>query len=272
MSPLSISTYKQAFESKLPKEELVIERNKTISSIYAELYLNRPEVFKWAGMASFASNHVGIGLLPYHFKKIEITDVQTACGSKSIRNDFNLLRYINNRIYDDIAWTHQAFLDGGIELLRNLMIGDQHYENMLLGWEALDEAIEADLPDQERRKRIWAANAILLRHEQEMIVQELFDQFGALFKKLLSFCASLNFSPDHFQTDFKYHSSFLWYTYLKQFRLLKESFFIPDLTKFEQRWNWLENKVMFNWVLYESNDKKHLVENLRLIYEKNLFD
>jgi len=69
---LSIKEYKEQFESKLPPESEVIDRNKKISSLYAQLYLDNPDVFKWAGMASFASNHIGIGLLPYRFSNFDL--------------------------------------------------------------------------------------------------------------------------------------------------------------------------------------------------------
>ena len=70
-----IEEYKKKFEEKLPSKNDVINRNKVISSIYADFYLENPEAFKWAGMAAFASNHVGIGLLPYHLKRFEVLDL-----------------------------------------------------------------------------------------------------------------------------------------------------------------------------------------------------
>ncbi len=264
---MTVSDYKEHFESKLPDERDVINRNKVISSIYADLYLANTDKFKWAGMAAFASNHIGIGLIPYHLKGFELLDLSNSCRRKGLVNDFNLLRHINNRIYDDIAWTHQAYLDGGIELLEKLMVDDMHYSSMLKAWKALDEAVNLSEDVQDRNTRIWLANTQLLRHEQEIVVQPMFDRFGALFKKILTLCASLDFSPNHFKTDFKYHSSFLWYTYRQQFRLLRESFFIPDLTRFNQRWTWLEQKVLDNWISHERKDGEAIKEKVDVIYK-----
>ena len=254
-----IEEYKKKFEEKLPSEADVINRNKAISSIYAGFYLQHPELFKWAGMAAFASNHVGIGLLPYHLHGFEILDLENSCQKKGLINDFNLLRHINNRIYDDIAWTHQAYVDGGISLLEEIIGNDAHYGSMLIAWKNLDQAIhDKDLSDGMRTAKIWSANTELLRHEQEIVVQPMFDRFGALFKRVLTLCASLDFNPNHFKTNFKYHSSFLWYTYRRQFALLKESNFLPDLTRFNQRWTWLNNRVVINWVENEKYDKELL--------------
>lgn len=258
----TIIDYKRSFEKKLPREGRVIDRNKAISSIYANLYLQNPDVFKWAGMAAFASNHIGIGLLPYHIKGFELLNLSESCKHKGLVNDFNLLRHINNRIFDDIAWTHQAYLDGGILLLEDILSDDPHYHTMLIAWKNLDAAVNNS---KSNSANVWAANAELLRHEQEMVVQPMFDRFGALFKRVLTLCASLDFNPNHFGTNFKYHSSFLWYTYRRQFGLLKESSFLPDLTQFNQRWTWLENKVITNWIANEKHDK-YFVSKVETIY------
>lgn len=251
-----LEQYKNQFESRLPSKRNVLSRNKAISAVYAQLYLDHPDIFKWAGMAAFASNHIGLGLVPYHLRGFKLLDLSSSCRKQGLVNDFNLLRHINNRIYEDIAWTHQAYLDGGIELLSDIMKGDEHYQSMLFAWINLDDARQISPANQNRNHKIWLANAALLRHEQEMVVQPMFDRFGALFKKVLTLCASLDFSPNHLKTDFKYHSSFLWYSYSSQFSYLIRSSLIPDLTVFEQRWTWLEDRVLDNWMKREREDFK----------------
>jgi hypothetical protein len=252
-----IEDFKKEFELKLPPQEDVINRNKRISSIYAKYYLDHQDIFKWAGMAAFASNHIGIGLLPYHIKGHVLLDLETSCSSRGWTNDFNLLRHINNRIYDDIIWTHQAYLDGGIKQLSKLMKHDPHYNSMLSGWSALDQAIHAHSSDEDDRNiKIWNANKILLRHEQEMVVQPMFDRFGAIFKRLITLFATLDFAPNHINTSFKYYSSFVFYMYRKQLKLLRETYYIPDLTNFNQRWSWLDSIVIEKWIESEKyNDK-----------------
>jgi len=149
------------------------------------------------------------------------------------------------------------------------MSDDSHYTNMLQAWMSLDEVIQQgdQLDPTMRNLKIWDANIKLLRHEQEFVVQPMFDRFGAIFKRLVTLCASLDFSPNHLQTDRKYHSTFVIYMYRKQFSLLAKSMFIPDLTRFKQRWLWLENKVSINWIEKEKTDPT-LEKNIETIYKK----
>ena len=262
-----IQDFKDEFEKQLPPVEDVINRNKHISSVYAQYYLENQDIFKWAGMAAFAYNHIGIGLLPYHIKGPDLLSLEDSCRSRCWTNDFNLLRHINNRIYDDITWTHQAYLDGGISQLAKLMKGDPHYESMLAGWKELDEAIHAQSSNEnDRNNKIWSANKILLRHEQEMVVQPMFDQFGAFFKRLITLFATLDFTPNHIDTSFKYYSSFVFYMYSKRFQLLWETYYIPDLTNFNQRWSWLDDKVINKWKKSEKHND-NLLTSLRDILD-----
>ena len=85
-----IQDFKDEFEKQLPPEEDVINRNKHISSVYAQYYLENQDIFKWAGMAAFAYNHIGIGLLPYHIKGPDLLSLEDSCRSRCWTNDFNL--------------------------------------------------------------------------------------------------------------------------------------------------------------------------------------
>ena len=53
-------------------------------------------------------------------------------------DDLNVIRYTNNNVYEDIAWTHFAYLHGGIELLILLLTDLPEYaillENVHLGF------------------------------------------------------------------------------------------------------------------------------------------
>ena len=60
----TIADWKANLEARLPDYEMVLIRNKTISANYAALYQRAPKLYKWAGMAAFASYQVGMVLLP----------------------------------------------------------------------------------------------------------------------------------------------------------------------------------------------------------------
>ena len=114
------------------------------------------------------------------------------------------------------------------------------------------------------RENIWAANIMLLRHEQEVVVQPMFDRLGAVFKKVITFCATLDFSPNHLKTDPYFHSSFIFYMYRRELKLLFSSGVFPELTLFPQRWSWLSNKVAQNWRAKEESDPS-LFDKLKTI-------
>jgi len=249
----TIAAWKAYTEQMLPPESEVIPRNHAITSIYAKLYWSDRALFKWAGMAAFASHHVSFGLLPFLAKPVKLLDIKTSCSTRGLTNDLNLIRHLNNRIFDDIAWAHFAYQQHGIELLRELMTGHIHYDNMLEAFELLETGRQ---DGNEGEPQIWAANTQLLRHEQEWVVQPVFNRLGAVFQNVLTFCASLDFNPSHAKTDWRYHSSFIAYMCLYGKQLMMETKSFPNLTILQQRWVWLETKIIENWKRNERTDEQ----------------
>lgn len=249
----TIAEWKTYTEQMLPPEANVIERNHAITSIYANLYWSNRELFKWAGMAAFASHHVGFGLLPFLTKPVKLLDIKTSCTIRGLINDLNLIRHLNNRIFDDIGWTHFAYQEHGIELLRELMTKHPHYEKVLEAFELLETGRQLADAGQ---TQIWTSNIQLLKHEQAYVVQPVFNRLGATFQNLLTFCASVDFSPSRTKTNWRYHSSFIAYMYLYKKQMMLNTTSFPNLTIFPQRWGWLEEKVVENWRQNEQNDDK----------------
>lgn len=248
----TIAEWKQKYMNGLPSEKDAVARNHAITASYAELYLQRPDLFKWAGMAAFASHHVGIAMLPYKIKSIEIKNLAAATHHRSLFSDLNLIRHLNTMIYNDIAWVHEAYLTLGLDGLRTLVKDSPHYQEIVNGFAMMD-AVSAN-QNTERDAVIWNANTILLKHEQLAVVQPVFDNLGAVFQSILTFCASLDFNPSHLKTDWKLHSSFMLYMYLGTPSTLFKTASLPNLTIFKQRWKWLENRVVKNWRKREKSD------------------
>jgi len=89
------------YSFNLPSEEQVIKRNRTITTYYAQLYENQPQLFKWAGMAAFASFHIGEKMKLWDWGKSGINSftVTSRKNNLSIGDDFQVIRVINNRIF-----------------------------------------------------------------------------------------------------------------------------------------------------------------------------
>src|SRR5262245_131311 len=100
----------------LPDETHLIARNAAISAQYARWYLQRPEL-KWAGMAAFASHHLGLALHVYADLCAVLEDLLRAGRNPGMEDsklaDLELVRQTNNRIYQHIGWAHLAYLSGG---------------------------------------------------------------------------------------------------------------------------------------------------------------
>jgi len=248
----TIDEWKEKYMAQLPQEENPIERNHAITSTYATLYLQNPDIFKWAGMAAFASHHVGIAMLPFKIKGFQIEDLNTSCKTKSLLADLNLIRHLNTMIYDDIAWVHDAYMTLGLDGLKSLFEESAHYRGMFEGFAMLDSIVEKGSTQSD--DVIWDANTKLLRHEQSAVVQPVFDRLGAMFQGILTFCASLDFDPSHVKTDWKLRTSFIMYMYLGAPTTLLKTFSFPNLTNFDQRWTWLEKRVVRNWRKREKTD------------------
>ena len=54
-----IEKWRNEIDQKLPPKDAVLERNTAITSEYARMYTLNPKIYKWAGMAAFASFHIG---------------------------------------------------------------------------------------------------------------------------------------------------------------------------------------------------------------------
>lgn len=257
----SISDWKNYGETLLSDEQNVIQRNADITSQYAQIYQSNPSLYKWAGMAAFASHHVGLSLLPFKLGKIKTVDLQTACQtSKGLLNDLNLVRHLNNRIFDDIAWVHLAYQSIGHEALQTILNGDPHYLGVANAFGKIEQGRQLLADDSSQMKKanalIWEGNNDILFHEQSITVQPVFNNFGAVFKNVLRFCATLDYSASHTKTDWRTHSSFIRHMIFGSTSLLFKSKSLPDLTNLAHRWDWIQKKLLKYWILNESIDEK----------------
>src|SRR5690349_10814351 len=97
---LSVEEWQQKAEEGLPPAADAIERNAEITARYVGWYLREPDLFKWAGMAAFASRQVGVA-------------IGLDAVSAGLFHDLEIIRVTNNLVYSDIAWAHLAYEHGG---------------------------------------------------------------------------------------------------------------------------------------------------------------
>ena len=255
----TIADWKLHMENILPPVDKVIERNKAISATYASIYDENTPLFKWSGMAAFASYHIGLSLLPFKWVDFEMIDMQTAIKRKrkGFKNDIQLIRLLNNSIFEDIGWVHIAYDKVGIEGLEKVLANDKHYQPILTAFRKINQGAELikDPTQKEKGEQlIWEANTKILWHEQSVVVQPVFDKLGDAFARAMSFCATFDYKISHTKTDWRTHSSFILYMLFNGFSLVRSTGFMPIVTNLTHRWHWIENSLLNIWKSTDRHD------------------
>ncbi len=203
---------------RLPDEDKPIERNATITRLYAQFYCDRPDLFKWAGMATFASQRVGFFLFEGDFDD----------------PDVRLMRETNNKVFDDIGWAHLAYQRNGLAEIKVILGAQPDYNLIYRGFQLIDQGRQ-----EKNEQLIWQGNILLLRYEQSQTVQNSFNQFSRDFKLSLgsmSWATILEFDGDHFRSDVKNQASFEAFIAASHVPL--------DFTRFEDRWAWVVSDAL----------------------------
>lgn len=143
--------------------------NEKITTAYAQLYLDSPQLFKWAGMAAWASAEVGgaMDLSTSIWSKFadptEIIAQSTWISSPEL---FQLLAVGNLSVFMDLYWQHLAYKYGGLEELSLLHKEGEIPDRVFDAWRLIDEGkLTGD------SELIWAGNKALLKYEQETVLQ-----------------------------------------------------------------------------------------------------
>ncbi|MEI7769863.1 MAG: hypothetical protein WCI67_07745 [Chloroflexales bacterium] len=269
------SEWQQILEQKLPPKDRYTDRNRAITAYYAQCYLQQPDVFKWAGMAAFASNQVGLALMVaealmaprtlaaapqisggdglltlgakiYRLGMSIAFTVPVALHDAAIRplllNDLELLKQGNDQIFDDIAWAHLAYIQAGIgEIEANVSEIGQPY--ILQGFRMIDAGVKklAD-PDQREAGRalIRKGNITLLKQEQEQTLASCMDNLSRIGKLIVSLGGAMEFEDAS-----RNGAGGSWFT--GHFGILPVLSGQVSLDRFEDRWKWLEDEALPLW-------------------------
>ena len=260
-NPSSLAEWRSSAEDLIQNKECVFLRNKEITANYARAYLRHPRLFKWAGMAAFASHHVRLALKPY-----ALAAGKSACfdadaeGQSSRMASIRIIKDTNDSIYNDIYWAHMAY-DGTKEGLKRVetIIGDQEdQQDLLEAFRKIDTAREMfeKQPDSPvADKLIWEANIDILRHEQIAMVQPRFDRLPDSFSRVLSL-----FSTMHYQHGGRCKTALLpgsFLIFVIQNRFGKNNLQgKASVVNLEYRWAWILKGILPGFQCFEEESKK----------------
>lgn len=259
----SVEDWKAHTEALLTRQPCVYRRNTQISALYAALYLRRPALFKWAGMAAFASHHIRLALWPLRLNadRSGEVDLPRAIGRwQALRvPDVDRIRRTNNGIFDDIFWAHIAY-DGsadGLAELHRAIAGDDHYAAVGEAFERIERGRQQrDAGDPRGADAIWEANVALLEHEQRAVVQPNFDRLSCSFARVFSFGASAGFEVNGLRQAVAAFTSFYGHAARGRLRGRRWEYEVPLLTSFGDRWDWIEGAIVPRFRRFERDGRR----------------
>jgi hypothetical protein len=221
------------------------ELNRRITASYAKMYLSRPSVFKWAGMAALASAEVGHGM--QQAWQLGFGDWGTSAGATALiwvgglvktgksvgpmlgKKLFWALTGGNRFVWWDIFWQHLAYQEQGIAaLVAAHKAGELPLAN-LQAWQRIDAGNQKSDAAQ-----IWQGNSALLRYEQEFVLQvQVYDRSQDLWPVI----------SDDVPSPIPGHG-------------VKFTRYVPggNIGDLRQRWKWIEESMLPAWKSLETNE------------------
>jgi len=261
---------------QLPPPSDLRGRNTGITRGYARLYLSQPVLFKRMGVSAFSSHRVGILLKLYDAAGLG------SAPREGLRANLDLMRAANNEVYEETAWCHFAYdadPDGGMALIERALCSDDRHALLLEGFRHIDEGRRlAAQPGKAEvaAEAIWSGNLLLMRHEQEAIIQPYFARIDRSLGRFMSLLTWMDFDLEtvlppprrltarrvrrflrcalrrsDYDIDFTWFQGCLW---LHARQLLRRTRSWPDIRQLEHRWYWIEHHVMPLWRWVEERD------------------
>ena len=179
--PKTAGDWKSVVIGRLPPEDQVLARNFALTAQYARWYKARPDIFKWAGMASFSSHRVGLALTPYQLVVdtrqalarvngppfgaagsstkpiVDILNPEIPLARKAeILPGLNILRETNNAVFEDIGWGHEAYLEGGIAAVTTAASADSKLDGIREAFQLIHDGEQLG-KTPEASEKIWRA-------------------------------------------------------------------------------------------------------------------
>lgn len=199
-------------------------------------------------MAAFASDMVGTGILGGKSLDIYVDsnvrrDGHFSPSSRLNVTDLdNMLIEGNKAVYRDIYWQHLAYKAGGLnEVIKYVSRSNQPRADLLIeGWVQIAAGDKSHQPGF-----VWAGNTQLLKFEQMVTLQRIYDRYPRLASRLSYVMISplpLHFAP---------------------FRVFN---FHGNIASFSDRWRWITEALLPEW---QRLDASSMLSYVRLIYLGN---
>ncbi len=216
----------------------LLKRNAQITEAYAELYLRRPPIYKWAGMAALTSAAVGRGM--YLMLALDVTRLGCLIGliGREAGAVFEQLCLGNWLVFADIYWQHLAYEQAGIEELAALAAAGQLDQEVYEAWRQIDQGWRTEQP-----ALIWAGNTVLLKYEQESVLQPgVYQGNQAIWDILADWVPSP--IPTLVETFRDFHAD-------------------GNIGVFEERWRWIERRMLPRWKRLSERQTERVDRRLR---------
>jgi len=212
----------------LPPVDQLVARNRAITAAYASWYLRQPWLFRWAGLAAFASAQVGIGIAlaeqlrspqrliansAYLPTNPTISDLLGelvgrggnvalmmpvllhATATDQLLTDLLIIKQANDAIFRDTGWAHLAYIYGGLAELERCIAKSDHA--ILTAFRLLDEGAQL-LCKPATFTQGWElvnqATITLLRHEQMTILPPYMAQLSGIGRLIASIGTWMDFT------------------------------------------------------------------------------
>jgi hypothetical protein len=242
-----------------------VERNTRINAAYSQMYMDNPDVMKWAGMASYASETVGVGMM--QAGALNIPGVQGLTGAPDGDRLGQLFAQGNGELFQDIYWQHLAFQHGGVDELRRAAKEDPSSidPRQIAAWAQMDEGQKAlhmaqASGDQAAIKaaqdRIWAGNGNLLEFEQKEFLRRHVYEAAPDARDAVGFLSGpwnmlgVN-SPIPGGEEFH------------DYRDRTGATGQADVGDTEQRWDWISNSMLPSFRDRETNHNPEMMQDMR---------
>jgi hypothetical protein len=197
-----------------------------VYALYAQWYLAHPEL-KWAGMAKLAGGTVTAGLLKLQAERptygARDIVVPILIYDKVKQRQMDKLERIfvemQKNIFMDLAWQHQAYVEGGMGAITAAYNrGDMSAANYE-AWQKISS------PDKNAQ---WEGNKTLLMREQSEVLPPGYERINDLMGggTIAENISENTKSPIPGGAPFQ--------------KLYPDG----DVTKFEDRWRWIENQML----------------------------